>query len=152
MKKKDTPKFIIVSLRQGVGGGIALHKLCSLLSQRGYDARIFLYKGAGVDYNNMFKFWLQYWVWTFYDFFMIFQSFVFKGAFISKRKYEYYVNPSVKGCKRKIMPFYDRDNTIVVYPEIVQGNFLKAKNVIRWLLNKNYHIKSSNDNNDLIND
>ena len=40
MKDKKM-KFVIVSPRQTGGGAIVLHKLCKLLADRGYDAKIF---------------------------------------------------------------------------------------------------------------
>jgi len=47
-----------------------------------------------------------------------------------------YVHPPVPGCRRKYLPFVGED-TIVVYPESVFGNFLHAKKTVRWLLNVN---------------
>jgi hypothetical protein len=42
----------------------------------------------------------------------------------------------VKGCKRQYHPFFNKKNSIVIYPEVVFGNPLDADNVVRWLLNK----------------
>jgi len=46
-------------------------------------------------------------------------------------KFTGYVNLTIKGCKRKLLPCVSK-NTIVIYPESVYGNFLKAKNVVRY--------------------
>lgn len=41
-----------------------------------------------------------------------------------------------KGFKTKMRWRYKLDDYIVVYPEVVEGNPLNSKNVVRWLLNK----------------
>ena len=53
-------KFVIVSPRQTGGGAIVLHKLCKLLADRGYDAKIFHIGPSSMKGINRFIYWLQY--------------------------------------------------------------------------------------------
>lgn len=124
MKKK---KFVIVSYRQVAGGSIVLHALCKYLTELGYNAKIY-YIGPCV-YKNKFGYWLRTLKYLLKDTINLILAKIFH------KKYAGYYNISVKGCKRKFLPFVDK-NTIVVYPEVVYGNFLRAKHVVRWLL---YH-------------
>lgn len=131
-------KFVIVSPRQVCGGPIVLHNLCKLLCELGYDARVFYgvtqrRSGKRIKNPNLRVAWQRV-------------SFLTKDAAKSlvarvigpKRASRIgwlngYADISVKGCRRKWLPFVD-DDTIVVYPEIAYGNYLRAKNVVRWLL------------------
>ena len=128
-------KFVIVSPRQNGGGSIVLHVLCKMLSELGYDAKIYyLYRRAnGFRQNGSFSkpIWL---LGTLYDSFLLFLSCTLPNHLLqSKEIFMGYVDTSVQGCKRKYLPCID-DNTIVVYPETIYGNPLNAKNVVRWLL------------------
>ncbi len=133
-------KFVIVSPRQTNGGPIALHALCKWLQELGYDAKIF-YIGP-FDYRVKY-FWLKWLYFCLKDFVKLFLNFVGTENWKNKQAYlNGFVHESVKGCRRKWLPFVD-DNTVVVYPEIVYGNFLHAKNVVRWFL---YFNRYPNDN------
>ena len=136
-------------MRQGGGGSIVLHKLCKMLSDDGFNAKVFLFRGTNVNYKNPKKLWSSYFIWTLYDLCLYIASHLRLMFIVPPRKYEYYLYPAVKGCHRKFLPFYNRKKTIVVYPEIVYGNFLKSKYTIRWFLNKNYNPSDSYGQNDL---
>lgn len=114
------PRFLIVSPPQQWGGPVVLHLLCRMLMDIGYDAQIFLLRTDVTIPRSRKDFLQQY---------LPFQA--KKG----KLKLDSQDGP-VKGCKLTNWPYVD-DDTIVVYPEIVFGNPLAAKHVVRWLLGFN---------------
>jgi len=104
------------SYNRSSGGVIVLHKLCHLINELGGNAVVYplfqQYKISKKDLSGLIK--------------LINKS--IDGIF---RKYK--TNPEFN------TPIYTGEvtnNDIVIYPELVFGNPLKAKNVIRWLLNK----------------
>lgn len=147
MKKEKKFRFIIVSPRQYSGGAIVLHLLCKLLQENGYSAKIF-YTMIPVNFfkNKKKLIWFYYIIFLVKDFIKIicvklFPKYVENKSSSSFIGYDYC---AVRGCKRKFLPFYDKKNTIVVYPESVYGNFLKSIKTVRWFL---YYNPFKNDNN-----
>lgn len=109
-------KFVIVSPRQKYGGAIVLHAICKYLEQLGYDASIYY-----SDANTTKKGLLGKGIYLYRTL-----LFLWKDLFDDSLE-------SVKGCKRKLLPFFSND-TIVIYPESIYGNPLNAKNVVRYFL------------------
>lgn len=139
MKKK----ILIVNSREIYGGPIVLSALCKLLRERGIDARIlYVHQFPGPD-TDMSGFWRSWWK---YSLKCHVKSFIFRlfkrFNFVHTSRFRLFEYQPVKGTKEKLFPFFSKKNTIVVYPEIVYGNFLQAENVIRWLL---YHYKWRDD-------
>ena len=127
-------KFVIVSPRQKYGGAIVLHALCKYLSEKGYDAKIFYTSVNIYKKGHKTKFWIKWTIGTFIDLFKLIVVKILGEKVVNYRDFfNGYINVSVKGCKRKIIPYANK-NTIVVYPDVVYGNFLYAKKVVRWLL------------------
>lgn len=141
MKKK----VLIVNSREIYGGTVVLSALCKHLRDRGVDARI-LYVHQFPDSNtDISRFWHYWWKYSLKChiksvIYRLFRRF----DFVHTSRFRLFEYRPVKGTKEKILPFFSKKNTIVVYPEIVYGNFLQAKNVVRWLL---YHYKWSGDAN-----
>lgn len=142
-------KFVIVSTRQPDGGPIVLHKLCKMLDESGFDARIFLTGPLYYEKKYSFLFWTKWAVWTAMD---LINTGLAKLIRSDKMEnipfFRGYVYSPVRGCKRKYLPFIDKD-TIVVYPEIVYGNFRHAEKVIRWFLYHNRYDKKAYGEDDL---
>lgn len=103
--------FIIFSppYDENSGGIIVLHKLCHLLNQIGEEA--YLWPASQKPALSLFK--------------------RLKKK-LSKQEYALCADYNTPLAK-----FSDlKSSSIVVYPEIINGNPLKAKNVVRWLLHK----------------
>jgi len=119
--KTKRPKFLIASPPQFWGGPVVLHLLCRMLSDLGYDAKIFMLR-TDVRYPLSRQECLRQYL-----------------PFMNGGKAPELPNSqegSVKGCVITNWPYVD-DDTIVVYPEVIFGNPLAAKHVVRWFLNVN---------------
>lgn len=118
--KTKRPKFLIVSPPQLWGGPVVLHLLCHMLADLGYEAKIFRLRIDVKIPPTRQEFLQQY---------LPFMNEQCQQNLDSQEG-------SVKGCELTTWPYVD-DDTIVVYPEIVFGNPLAAKHVVRWFLNVN---------------
>ncbi len=129
-----TPKFVIVSPRQNSGGAIVLHKLCLILQRLGYKSRIFYSPTFKEKTNNSFCAYLKKWIYyLFHDTKRLIFSKLFPSFFKNKLSYKGFFYKPVKGCRRKFLPIVDKD-TIVIYPETIENNPLRAKNTVFWML------------------
>lgn len=127
-------RFVVVSPRQRSGGSIVLHKLCYYLEQQGHEARIFLICRGCFQNTNKITSWL---IWFTYNILNIIACLVYKLTYkLTNGRYalfsRFFYEP-VKGIKYCYNPILTSD-TIVVYPEIIYGNPLHGKRVVRWLL------------------
>lgn len=112
------PEFVIWTppFRDDTGGIIVLHELCRRLSDLGHAARIWPNSKPTHFSWTTFRAWAGY---------------VLKGRFLKARR-----NP----LRARIASRRDLATAIVIYPEIVAGNPLGARRVVRWLLHKpGYH-------------
>jgi hypothetical protein len=120
MKKK----FIIFSpsYNETSGGIVVLHKLCHVLNELGHDSYVKPYAyNYEVNATNWKRFLYNLLKWS---------------LFSSIKPFK--VNPAFN------TPVYNGsdvdDSWIVIYPEVVFGNPMNAKNVVRWLLHQpGYH-------------
>ncbi|HAH3687363.1 TPA: WavQ [Escherichia coli] len=113
--------FIIVAPPFNInkGGALVLHKLCHLLNVMGHKASLFPY----VSESN----------------YSLLNKYQFLKGVINHRLGRFVTNPDF------ITPVITQinkvtDSSVVIYPEIVNGNPLRAKNVVRWFLhNPGFH-------------
>ena len=149
MKKNKKLKFVIVSYRQHHGGPIVLHVLCKQLQNMGYDASVFYYAGGNYRKGHKLKFWLNYLFFLLKDTIKLLAvKIVGENRLLTVPVFNGHVNVAIKGCNRHYFPFVGND-TIVVYPEDVYGNFMHAKKVVRWFLYYPNYIDGDYDKNDL---
>ena len=122
----EMKKFLILtqSYSENDGGYIVLHKLCDQINRSGGDAYLF-------PYVDNFEFGAGNWIKPFLKF----------GKERLRRILPFKINAEfltpVVGSISKIKNW---DDWIVVYPEVVFGNPLKAKNIVRWFLHHPGHI------------
>ncbi|MDD2828647.1 MAG: hypothetical protein PHW18_03620 [Sulfuricurvum sp.] len=111
-------KFIIVSggYDDNSGGIVVLHQLCDRLNTLGHEAYLWPFFKPALDVTSPFK--------TLYLFLRYFR----KGI-----KYGFKKNPKLN---TPTASYDDLEDAVVIYPEVVVGNPLKAQNVVRWLLHK----------------
>ena len=119
LNKRSMIKYILYVpvYDEKVGGVIALYKLCKILLDMGFDAKMWpMDKPPFSDKLSLRKRVSRYLRWH------------TRTRWKLKRYYGEYNLPI--GRRR------DLEGAVVVYPETVSGNPLKASNVVRWLLNK----------------
>ena len=152
MISKKKLSFIIYTFKydEKSGGVIVLHYLCKLLNNLGYKAQIYLTgkKNDPIMFNNLIGFFsglisifphklkrtiVRIIFFLLKDTRILEKSTLLKLEKILHNTQYLYLRPN--------------NNTIVVYPEIIGGNPLMAKNVVRWLLNKPGYITSKIDYN-----
>ena len=123
-------KFVIYapSFDEKSGGSIVIHLLCDLLNKYGAEAYISKLLHIKTVKNKQFYFNLSR-----YKCLWIHE----KWLKLKLLFYETFIYKTYPGFNTPSFPF-DRvdDDCIVVYPEVISGNPLNAKHVIRWFLNK----------------
>lgn len=114
-------KFVVYapSFDENSGGGIALHRLCDLLNQNDEEAYLAKY------YYDIPKFDKEIILRSIYRKLRWF----IQRYFIPYKTNKLFKTPIINNSQID-------DNCVVIYPEIVSGNPLGAKNIIRWFLHK----------------
>ena len=132
-------KIVLVSPEPCYGGALAIFKLCRLLEDKNIDARIYLYdKFWSFRKNSPLKNVLIYVANILRN-----TAYNLKCQMLLLLEFLHLVSPSYKPikCRFKRFPFFSKD-TIVLYPDVIYGNPLRARKVVRWFL---FHNRFQND-------
>lgn len=137
-KKNKGNKLIIVNIYSSDGGPLVLSVLCSVLRKLGYDVSMYITAGATLD-NKKPK------IETLIKQIIISVLILITRSRVIRKLLRKTLKTSIliDGCKYKIVPFFNKDKTVVLYPDVIFGNPLKAKMVIRWLLYFNRYTNSA---------
>ena len=114
-------KFVIFSpsYSENNGGAVTLHHLCDLINKVGYEC--YLYPGFDSFEINILNYKAVL---------PKFFKKVLMQPFRRFKKSKRFSTPTLNNFPGK----FALDELVVIYPEIVFGNPLGAKNVVRWLL------------------
>lgn len=128
-------KIIIYGVNWYFGGPLVLAALCKTFRDLGYDARImftYAYQSNPKSKEGCREYAMKHLIkqWLAYHIHRIFKHIHFLDAYLLKET----PLTTMPGIKIQYNPFFNRNNTIVIYPECQYGNPLKAKYVMRWLL------------------
>ena len=134
MKTSHISKRIIIVCQHGYSGGIiALSVLCKLLIEKNIDARLFYIGKKPRKGENMLKYWFN---WLVNKMRSYYYPIIIKYS-RNKRRVDacqkFLLSP-LNGLPVQRLPFFSKNNSIVVYPDSVYGNFLHARNVVRYFL------------------
>lgn len=149
---QNMKKIIILNARGYFGGTLILNLLCKLLRDNGIDAKILYIHEFYSENENLLKYWYLWLKYTIkYRIKQILFKLLKKTKYAKHKRFSIFSYIPIKGIKEKYLPFYNRKDTIVIYPEMAFGNCLFAKNVVRYLLfhYKYKNIRSAYSNNDL---
>ena len=141
---KSIKRIIIVNSYYYCGGTLVLSELCRCLRKQNYDARLFLLHSFPTGKKDLQAFSKKALLFINIKLAIaILLNHFFPTKNFNKKYFpEYFQAIHLKQCKIQINPFFSNRKTIVLYPETVYGNPLKAKNVARWLL---YYNRYPND-------
>lgn len=118
------PRFIVCAPRfsETSGGSIALHKLAQILGILGHEVLFWPLHRVELRARPFSGAWWR------------------KYSYIATRLYRPRYS-TIPGSILRIAEESDVNDSVVVYPDIVRGNPLKARRYVRWLL---YHVMSRN--------
>lgn len=126
-------KFVIMSppYDEQNGGSIVLHKLCDLISRAGHEASIFpLFQNGEINPLD--------WPGSIQS--CIVERLGLENTFGNRETFRLCERYQTKLFDADVYQIPKDDDFVVVYPEIVFGNPLGAKNVARWILhNPGFH-------------
>ena len=122
-------KILIVNFPVYYGGTLVLSALCRELRLAGYDARLYPVFGK---FSGLSSFRKRFFSSIGLTFFRPLMRRLFKDS-------RHLLMP---GLRFWCWPFLSKNDTIVIYPDVVHGNPLKAKHVMRYLM---YHYKFADD-------
>ncbi len=136
-------KIVIVNGFNYCGGRVVLSELCRSLNRQGYKAYLLLLHSYPTNKQQLKNFSrLNLLLNNLKLFITIGLNKIFPFLHFDKIFFrEYFLARHLKGCKIQILPFFSK-KSVIVYPEVIYGNPLKAKNVVRWLL---YYNRYPND-------
>ena len=116
-----TYKFIIFSpsYSKNNGGAVTLHHLCDLIKKNGYDCYLYpAFDNLELNLRNYKQILTKF-----------FKRLI-RQPFRKFKTSDRFITPVLKDFPGRLK----LEELVVIYPEIVFGNPLGAKNIVRWLL------------------
>jgi len=125
-------RYVIHSLQfnEKAGGVVALHHLCHLLNKKGVKAYMYFNPNYYLSIKRIIKLLLFYFGLKrkyFIDYKHLKVGVINAFKLLKYNRFKNFITPTSSKIKNE---------TIVIYPEITDGNPLNASNVVRWFLHK----------------